>query len=110
MIEMRRKQAESRRAMALASAAAAPVARNQRLNDRKKDMVSEDDVNKAKAELAAASAGVDIVDAEVAEVKLRIKQLRERQERLKGVIAVAERVKKDGPQQAAATPAGPNRP
>ncbi len=56
-IELRRKEAELQRAEALEKAAAAPVARNQRLNKRKPDMVSEEDVAKAEAEQAVARPG-----------------------------------------------------
>ncbi len=95
-VELRRKEAELKRAQALEKAAAFPVARNDRLNKRKNNMVSEEDVAKAQAEWEVATAGIGIAEAGVSEVKLRIRQLGERQLRVKRAVAQAERVKKDG--------------
>jgi RNA polymerase sigma factor (sigma-70 family) len=109
-LELLRKQAELQRAEAFEKAAGFPVARNARLNARKKDMVSEEDVGKAEAELAVATAGVGIARTEVSEVKLRIRHLRERQERAKRAVAKAERLKSDEPQRSPAASADPVKP
>jgi multidrug resistance efflux pump len=108
-LELLRKQAELQRAQALEKAASLPVAFAKQLHANK--VVSVDEVAKAEAELAVATAGVDIARAEVGEVKLRIRQLREREQRVRRVVAQAERVKKtDSPLPTPGPPAEPSRP
>ncbi len=108
-IDLRRKEAGLKRAQALEKAANTLVTRNDRLNKRKKDIVAAEDVNKTIAEWEVATAGVGIAEADVSEVKLRIGQLRDRQERARHVLAQAERVKNDGAQKPPAAPADRNR-
>lgn len=88
-LERRRKNAEREKAAAQEEVAASLAARNQRLNKRQPGMVAEEDVAKAEGELKLAGAGVAIVDAEIAEVVLRIQQLERRRERIKQAMALA---------------------
>jgi hypothetical protein len=96
-LELRRKHAEREKAEAQTEVAQYPIARNKRLNVRKPGTVSAEDVAKAEGDYKVANAGVRIVDAEIAEVGLRIEQLRRRHDRIKRVIPVADRVKTSTP-------------
>jgi RNA polymerase sigma factor (sigma-70 family) len=92
-LELRRKQAARDKAEAQEEVASYPAARNHRLNQRKQGTVSAEDVAKAEGELKVAKAGLQIANAEVAEVELRILQLRRRRDRIKTVITLADRAK-----------------
>ena len=96
-LELRRKHAEREKAEARTEVAQYPVARNKRLNERKPGMVAAEDVGKAEGEYKVATAGVRIVDAEIAEVGLRIEQLRRRRDHIKRVIPVGDRAKAVSP-------------
>ncbi len=73
-IELRKKQAEVKLAEARQKATAVLVARNARLNERKKGIVSQEDVAKDESVDAANVAQIEVRLAEVQEVELRIKQ------------------------------------
>ncbi len=88
-LEMRRKNAERQKAEAQQEVAQTVTARNKRLNERKPEMVAEEDVAKAEGELKVAVAEIGIVNAEIAQVGLRIQQLQRRQDRIKKIIAHA---------------------
>ena len=92
-LEMNRKNAERAKAAALEEVAQVFTARNERLNHRKQGMVSTEDVAKAEGETKVAHAQVAIVDAEIAEVGLRIQQLERRRERIKQAMALANEEK-----------------
>ena len=92
-LEMRRKNAERLKAEAQTEVAQTVVARNKRLNERKPGMVSTEDVARAEGEYKVAAAQIQIVEAEIAEVGLRIQQLQSRQNRIKQVVALADRTK-----------------
>ncbi len=92
-LEMRRKNAERTKAEAQKEIAAAITARNGRLNERKPNMVSQEDVAKAEGELKLAEAEIGISEAEIAEAGLRIQQLERRRERIKQAMALADQAK-----------------
>ncbi len=92
-LEMRRKNAERLKAEAQTEVAQTVVARNKRLNERKPGMVSTEDVARGEGEYKVATAQIQIVEAEIAEVGLRIQQLQSRQNRIKQVVALADRTK-----------------
>ncbi len=96
-LEMRRKNAERLKAEAQTEVAQTVVARNKRLNERKPGMVSSEDVARGEGEYKVATAQIQIVEAEIAEVGLRIQQLQSRQNRIKQVIALADRAKAAAP-------------
>ncbi len=56
-------------------------------------MVADEDVAKAEGETKIAQAQVGIVDAEIAEVGLRIQQLERRHDRIKQAMALANEAK-----------------
>jgi RNA polymerase sigma factor (sigma-70 family) len=109
-LERLRKEAEREKADAKQASVAAVVARNRRLNARKADMVPEDAVAKAEAELKAAMADSEIAKVEVREVVLRIEQLKRKQARIMEATKLAERIKKDVLRSAPARPVDGNRP
>ena len=92
-LEINTKRAEREKANAQTEVAQSVVARNIRLNDRKPGMVAVEDVAKGEWEMKTASAQVAIVEAEIAEVNLRVQQLDRRRTRIKQVIKLAERGK-----------------
>jgi RNA polymerase sigma factor (sigma-70 family) len=96
-LELRRKNAERVKAEAQQEMAQSVIARNNRLNERKPGMVAADDVAKAEGEMKVAAAQIGIVDVEIAEVGFRIQQLQRRQDRIKKVIALADRAKAAAP-------------
>jgi RNA polymerase sigma factor (sigma-70 family) len=110
LLELRRKDAELQRAQALEEVAGSLVARNSRLNERKPGMVAAEDVAKAEAERKVATAGIGIASAELAEVKLRIRQLQERQDRVRQAVALVDRAKRDAEKVPGAPPAPPANP
>jgi RNA polymerase sigma factor (sigma-70 family) len=89
-LEMRRKNAEREKAEAQKEVAETVTARNSRLNVRKPGMVALEDVAKAEGETKIAQAQVGIVEAEIAEVGLRIQQLERRRERIKQTMVLAK--------------------
>jgi RNA polymerase sigma factor (sigma-70 family) len=92
-LEMRRKNAEREKAEAQKEVAETVTARNSRLNERKPGMVASEDVAKAEGETKIAQAQVGIVEAEIAEVVLRIQQLERRRERIKQTMVLAKEEK-----------------
>ena len=92
-LEMRRKNAEREKAEAQKEVAETVTARNSRLNVRKPGMVASEDVAKAEGETKIAQAQVGIVEAEIAEVVLRIQQLERRRERIKQTMVLAKEEK-----------------
>jgi RNA polymerase sigma factor (sigma-70 family) len=92
-LEMRRKNAEREKAEAQKEVAETVTARNSRLNVRKPGMVASEDVAKAEGETKIAQAQVGIVEAEIAEVGLRIQQLERRRERIKQTMVLAKEEK-----------------
>jgi RNA polymerase sigma factor (sigma-70 family) len=101
-LEMRRKNKVREKDEAQKEVAAAIVARNERLNKRKPEMVSQEDVIKATGEFKIAEAQIGITEAEIAEVGLRIQQLQRRHDRFKQLAALAQRIKQDTLQGASA--------
>jgi len=95
-LEHKRKRAELAQAQAQTEVAASVVARNVRLNTRKAGMVGDEDVTKAKAELKGAEAQVAVKQVEMEELELRRVQSSRRAQRIKQVIALAERAKASG--------------
>ncbi len=96
-LEMRRKNAERTKAEAQKEIAVAITTRNGRLNERKPNMVSQEDVAKAEGELKLAEAEIGISEAEIAEVGLRIQQLERRRERIKQAMVLANEEKAAAP-------------
>ncbi|MGP0064134.1 MAG: sigma-70 family RNA polymerase sigma factor [Isosphaeraceae bacterium] len=96
-LEMRRKNAEREKAEAQKEVAQTVTARNTRLNERKPGMVAAEDVAKAEGETKVAQAQVGIVEAEIAEVGLRIQQLERRRERIKQAMVLANAAKAASP-------------
>jgi RNA polymerase sigma factor (sigma-70 family) len=92
-LEIKTKQAEREKASAQAEVAHTVVARNIRLNDRKPGMISAEDVAKGEWEMKTASAQVAIVEGEIAQINLRVRQLDRRGERIRDIIIRAERGK-----------------
>jgi RNA polymerase sigma factor (sigma-70 family) len=92
-LERRRKDAQYERAKAQEEIAASVVARTNRLVQRK--VVGPDELAKGEGEFKIAAADSKIAEVEIAEVELRIWQLKRRQDRIKQVATLAERVKKD---------------
>jgi len=95
-LELKRKKAEFVQAQAQRQVPASVVARNIRLNVRKAGMVGDEDVAKAEGELKAAEAFVEVKRVEIEELELRWDQQRRRAERIKQVIALADRAKASG--------------
>ena len=93
-LELNTKRAEREKAIAQTEVAMSVVARNTRLNDRKKGMVSAEDVAKGEWEMKSASAQVAIVDAGIAEINLRVEQLVRRVTRIREVIKTAKNTPK----------------
>lgn len=89
-LELTKKDAELDRALAQKQIKAVLVARNKRLNERKKGMVSEEEFTTAEAEHNVCLAQISIVQAEKAEVALRIRQLEKRIGRIKEVIRLVD--------------------
>jgi RNA polymerase sigma factor (sigma-70 family) len=87
------KRAELVKASATTEVAQSVVARNIRMNDRKPGMISAEYVAKGEWEMKTASAQVAIVEAEIAEINLRVQQLERRRTRIKQVIKLAEGTK-----------------
>ena len=88
-LEIATKGKEREKANALTEVASSVVARNTRLNTRKTGMVSEEDVAKAEWEMKAAAAQFAMVEAEIAEIELRVRQLERRRTRIKQIIKPA---------------------
>ncbi len=88
-LEIKTMHAAREKTNAQTEVAASVVARNKRLNERKTGMVSAEDVAKAEWEMKVASAQVAMVDAEIAEVELRVQQLERRRARIKQIITLA---------------------
>jgi hypothetical protein len=88
-LEIRTKQAVREKAIAQTEVAASVVARNTRLNERKAGMVSSEDTARGEWEMKLASAQVATVDAEIAEVELRVRQLARRRTRIGEIIKLA---------------------
>ena len=88
-LEITTKGREREKANALTEVASSVVARNTRLNTRKTGMVSEEDVAKAEWEMKAAAAQFAMVEAEIAEIELRVQQLERRRTRIKQIIKPA---------------------
>ena len=86
-LEMMKKNAEIQVAEAQLMGTSASVARNKRINERKKGIVSEEDVAKANSEDAAASASVQVKQAEAKEVELKMQQLQRRRQQIKLCVA-----------------------
>jgi RNA polymerase sigma factor (sigma-70 family) len=85
-LERLRKSAMLEKAQAEVEVAAAVVARNDYLNKRKPDMVAADEVTKARAQLKVANAASKIAEVDVAEVDLRIDQLKRKAKGIQDVI------------------------
>jgi RNA polymerase sigma factor (sigma-70 family) len=92
-LEINTKRAEREKASAQNEVALSVVGRNQRLNERKAGTISAEYVAKGEWEMKTASAQVAIVEAEIAEVNLRVQQLERRRTRIKQVIKLAEGTK-----------------
>jgi hypothetical protein len=88
-LAIKTKRAEREKNIAYTEVESSVVARNTRLNERKPGMVSPGDVAKAEWQMKAASAQVDIVEAEIAETELRVKQLERRRTRITQIIKLA---------------------
>ena len=73
-IEVTKKRAEVKMAEARQKATAALVARNARLNERKKGTVSQGDVARAESDDSANMAQIEVGQADVQEVELRFQQ------------------------------------
>jgi RNA polymerase sigma factor (sigma-70 family) len=89
-LESTKKDAELDRAAAQNEIKSVLLARNKRLNERKKGIVSEDEVTAAVAEHNVSQAQMSIVKVEKSEVELRIQQLQKRLGRIKEVVKLAE--------------------
>ena len=89
-LDLTKKDAEIDRALAHKQIKAVLTARNKRLNERKKGMVSEEEVTTAEAEHNVSLAQISIVQAEKAEVALRIAQLERRINRIKEIIRLVD--------------------
>jgi RNA polymerase sigma factor (sigma-70 family) len=89
-LEIETKRAEREKANAQTEVAMSVVARNTRLNDRKQGMISAEDVAKGQWEMKTSSAQIAIVDAEIAEIHLRVQQLERRRTRVREVIKTAK--------------------
>ena len=87
----RKKAAQLEKARAQEEVAAALVARNRRLNQRKPGIVVAEDVTQTEGQLKAAAAESKIAKVEVAEVELRIRQFERKRDRIKDVTKLAER-------------------
>jgi RNA polymerase sigma factor (sigma-70 family) len=116
-LEDLKKQAEIKVAMAQRNAMSAIVARNTRLNDRKKGMVSTEDIAKADSDDAAAQANVQVKEVEGKELELKLDQLHRRRRQVQLDIAwvrklVPELAKEQehGPGTQSGAEPGPNRP
>ena len=83
--------AELQKSHAQKEVAMSVVARNARLNERKKGMVAAEDVAKGEWEMKSAAADVAIAEAQIAQIELRVLQLEQRRQRIKQVIKIAER-------------------
>jgi RNA polymerase sigma factor (sigma-70 family) len=88
-LEIKTMRAGKEKANAQSEVASSVVARNVRLTQRKPGMVSVEDVAKAEWELKLAVAQVAMVDAEIAEVELRVRQLERRRTRIQQIIKMA---------------------
>ncbi len=88
-LEIKTRTAAREKTTAQTEVARSVVARNSRLNKRKADIVSAEDVAKAEWEMRLASAQGAMVDAEIAEVELRVQQLERRRTRIKQIIKLA---------------------
>ena len=89
-LEINTRKAEREQTNAQTEVALSIVARNTRLNHRKPGMVSTEDTAKAEWEMKAASARVAIVEAEIAEIELRVRQLERRRTRIRQIIKLAD--------------------
>jgi RNA polymerase sigma factor (sigma-70 family) len=103
-LEIKTKRAQREKSIAQSEVGLSVVARNTRLNDRKPGMVSAEDVAKGEWEMKAASAQVAIVEAEIAEIELRVQQLERRRGRIRQIIKLAEPAK---PTDGAVSPTSP---
>jgi hypothetical protein len=114
-LEHLKKKAEIKVAMAQRSAMSAIVARNTHLNDRKKGMVSTEDIAKADSDDAAAQANVQVKEVEGKELELKLDQLGRRRRQVQVDIAwlrklVPELAREPGPGSQTGEKPGTNRP
>jgi RNA polymerase sigma factor (sigma-70 family) len=114
-LEHLKKKAEIKVAMAQRNAMSAIVARNTHLNDRKKGMVSTEDIAKADSDEAAAQANVQVKEVEGKELELKLDQLGRRRRQVQLDIAwvrrlVPELTREPGPGTQTGQESGQNRP
>jgi hypothetical protein len=91
-LEHLKKKAEIKAAMAVRTGTSAIVARNTRLNDRKKGMISTEDIAKADSDDAAAQANVQVKEVERKELQLKLDQLGRRRRQVQIDIAWVRRL------------------